>query len=430
MALRVVQRGDEEREVRAALDARGLHRACARGGLRRGLVEWGRRGGGYAPRFFDILGAGSTFARASEGSYYTQAPTDDEGDVAGKAFLAWAVANTPRIDSRDGTPMLLLEGARTNYHTTSRDLGSYTDVGTPSKTDNTTGAPDGDATSRRVDLLNGEAHYKGTVGLTAAAPYIYSQWQRGIAGQTDPMVARIGLNATDQAESSSPPSTTWRRSVLTGSPTGTGQNEMAQEGRATNTLGPSGIAAGDRDGMFAMPQVEGGAVASAAFASSFIRTAGAAATRSADVLSCAAGTWPYSMTREGFSFEWRPIFSSAEAVASAGAFTLAGIAGGVVDGVRGLQSGVNFLLEIRSNSVSVISQAITFSRDQAMRITVNPLAGTLTIEGATTGNGTYSAAEFSTRWSGQHAASVLYVGARSGTSEQCFSRISRSWRLL
>lgn len=401
-------------------------------GLRRLLPSGGglpwEGGGGGAP-MFDILGGGASFSRSSEASYYTQPPTDDEGDVAGKAFLAWAASNIVRLDARDGTPMVLLEGARTNMYTQSRDLSALTGVGgTPTVTDNTDGAPDGDATSRRVEVASGVAGLVTYTGLTASQPYAASCFTRGVPAQALGFV-RVWNGAI--ADNENPPTTTWGRSRLVATPPGTTCQHTYNSG--FNTAGIGGLAAGARDGMYALPQVEGGSAANGAFASSAIRTAGASAARFSDRLEWAAGTWPLAMAVGGFRFTFAPTFTDSEDIASNNDKTLVAVGAGVADGVRLLILGgstVNIRLAV--NSVVQVTQQITFSRDQQITISVLPAAGTLTISGATTGNGTYAASggEFSTRWQSLHAANVLYIGVRSGTSEHAFSRFSRMWSLL
>ena len=427
--LRVVQLGDEEREVRSALDARELHRACARGGLRRGLVEWGRRGGGASPRFFDILGAGSTFTRASEASYYTQPPTDDEGDVAGKAFLAWAVANTPRMDARDGVPMLLFEGARTNYHTTSRDLGSYTIGVAPTITTNTDGAPDGDASSVRAECPLDDYYYKSTSALTTGQPYIISQWLRGVSGQTLPMVTRYSPGPDGASIVGQPPTTTWRREKVQRTPTGTALNGYVNDGR--NTSGIGGLVAGARDGMMAMPQVEGGSAATGQFATSFIRTTGVIATRATDRLSFAGGAWPRSMVTGGVEVVFRPIPSSAEIAAGSTTMYLFSFKSGSTERVSFVGTGGNVFFSVSANNVSVISQIVTWAAGAELRVVLRPDANTATLSGFLTGNGTYtSGATWASFWQASYDANDnLHIGTSVTGVNAMFGRFAQRWRL-
>ncbi len=92
--LRVVQRGEEERETRAALDARELHRAYARGNVRRGLGDWGRRGGGRAPWNPLLLGSKLTLWLDQRDQTLVSGKVSAWGDQspAGTADLSQATA--------------------------------------------------------------------------------------------------------------------------------------------------------------------------------------------------------------------------------------------------------------------------------------------------------------------------------------------------
>ncbi len=392
--------------------------------------------GNEGGRWFDILGAGSTFTRASEASYYTQPPTSDAG---ASPFLAWASSNVPRIDARDGVPMLLMEGARTNLAWHARDMGHaqwLAGLSLTSTFDGLAGVDGAALADRQQTLSAGFAKYLTNSQLgtpTAGQPYVASMFARRPAGAgADEIHYCIQDNGAGTGTYvNAPSSETWTRyfakRTIAGIPASVFW--VPGEGRTTG-----GLTARALDHWYDLHQFEGGSVASGSFASSPIRTAGASATRSSDVLSWAAGTWPIALANGGFLVEFRPICTSTElATITGGAFNILGVGAGITDGLRLAVSTGVVRLQTNSNNVSVVNQQVSWgAADQALSIFVRPRAGTVTLSGFTTGDGTYSASggEFATRWTGLQPTSVLYVGSRSGTSEYAFSRFARNWRLL
>ncbi len=107
------------------------------------------------------------------------------------------------------------------------------------------------------------------------------------------------------------------------------------------------------------------------------------------MLSYAVGEYPASFLTRGFRIQVAPSYSSAELLAQTAntgvIFSWANVSSYLILGIAG---GVVTVRMITGSVTRIISNTITFSRDQLLTITAEPSAGRLTVAGATTGDGT------------------------------------------
>lgn len=379
--------------------------------MRRGGVSFGRRhgfrgiGGGYQTPTLDLF-SGGTFTRSTEASYLISAPTDGSS-----AFLAWAATNARRIEDRgDGLgSMLLMEGARTNLVTQSRNMGTSWTAGTATLTVDDGNGPDATAVADRSNGASGQlSQYKNFGALTGR--YIASAWARrrtGAGAGNAQYSVEEGAVIDGYVEALTE---TYER--LSFARTFSGVDiayYVPAEGRAG---GPFSAAAVDH--LLDLHQFEAGA-----FPSSAIRTTTAAVTRGADVLSYAVGQYSPTFLTRGFRFTFAPIYSSTELIA-VGADTDARLfTTDATTYIRLVISGGNCILQTNNGGGVAHNSTITFSRDQLITVTVEPTAGRTTVSGATTGNGTASGNAAS--W----VSAAMQVGGQSG-SQPSFSRFGRT----
>ena len=350
--------------------------------------------GGSRRKYIDLRDGG-TFTRSTEGSYLVSAPTDGT-----TAFLQWAAINQRRIENRgDGLgDMLLMEGARTNRVLRSRDLaGTSWGPGSGVLTNDQNGGPDGATLADRVNAGSGQiapyALEQGSAGLTSIAV-----WRRAVAGSVNHQIF-IGQGpslATIQWAARAA-TTTWSRHDLTATATPGAAGYLGLDGRDGSTNG--GQAAQAQDCYLDLHQME-----SAAFPSSPIRTTTTAVIRGVDVLSYAVGQYPASFLTRGFRFTFVPDFSSAELLASGAGNSL------IHDsiGTNVLQFTVGSSPRFWVNGSFVDGSPLTYSRGQLLTFTVQPLAGRITVSGATAGNG--SATVAGVAW----PAGTLTIGSSGG----------------
>lgn len=356
------------RPIRAPI-ARPLGEAFSRGGL-----PWDVHGGGGP--FILNLGAGGTFTRSTEGFYYLRAPTD--GSLP---FGGWADVNVRRIEDRgDGLgSMLLMEGSRTNYLLQSRDLanGAWS-LGAATLTSNQNGGVDG---ATLADRVNGTSVQYGPYQLTRGqvAYSTASVWARAVSGTVSHQLWML-QGAGGAAAKALSIGTTYARNAASGNCTPGQAGYEPVECRDETAYG--GQVATAQDVYVDLCQLETGY-----FPSSPIRTTTAAVTRGADVLSYAVGQYPASFLDRGFRITVAPDMSSAEVIASGANYVLVS------------QNALNYLLISPTATVDFFGQsgrivqsgALSWSRGQVLTIEASP-NGRLVVSGATSGNGTFTAA--------------------------------------
>ena len=331
--------------------------------------------------------AGGTFSRSTEGSYLIGAPTDGS-----TPFLAWAGVDVRRMEDRgDGYgSMLLMEGSRTNQAPAPRDLTSvaWTNAGSGSTaTAAQPNSPDATSNATRVQIA-AAAGFSRWYAITPGGGR-FSVWAKTRNG--NPWGSQMG-----GANPHVFPSTggVWRR-------------DDADDGTAT-AFTPvwwgTGIAAAidvDVD----LLQYEVGE-----WPSSAIRTGGG--TRAADVLSYAAGQYPYTFCTRGLRLQYMPNFSSAELVASGAVSTLLSWSGGAGTD-RLMFSHAGGLASVYTQDSTTGAQGTgtkTWNRGQLLTIDVYPSLGRVVCSGFASGDGTASVTPFS--WPN----GTMYVGSQLGSA--------------
>lgn len=325
---------------------------------------------------------GGTFTRASEGSYLISAPTDGS-----TAFLAWAAINERRIENRgDGNgSMILMEGSRTNIiaaATAVRDLASGPGQGTNTAAQSL--SPDGvlsGALCINSTLQYGQ--YLSCVVGVSGTQYVGSAYVRaaGLTTHNGNFYDDAGLTAVTLSPASRTITSLWQRIDATRTAEHAFLRMIPVCGLVSpGATGPA-VAVNAYEDCY---QIETGQ-----FPTSFIR--GAATTRSSDVLSYPAGQYPTSFGTRGFAFDFAPDFLVSDLGPNVTPFLINGMdAGSANDGVL-LSYNILGQPRLFVDNVTKFTGIFTWSaRRQKIRVEIRPNEGTITISGATTGNGVHS----------------------------------------
>lgn len=331
------------------------------------LVEWADLDIGID------LSTGGTFTRSTEGSYLSGSATDGS-----TPFLFWSAANTRRFENGK----FLMEGSRTNIVQDNRNpsTGNWTAGGVATVTGSVTG-PDGLLSGSRSNLPAGTYANYINKAVTSGSTYSLSAYVRATAG-TSPWQSYI---LPPDATMTGTLPTTWQRRSVANTANASSMGFIPVDSR--NWVAAGGITATAQDVCHDLLQVELGT-----FPTSQIRTGASTVTRGADILSFAVGAFPEALLAGG-TFSFTPLYSSSEFVASGHLYAmllqldpnnaLAIAAVGGLCRIRLAQGGTNH-----------IDQAFTFSRGQELTFTysLRNSVSTLTVSGATTGNGTFTGA--------------------------------------
>lgn len=340
-------------------------------------------GGGMGEVF--NLGDGGTFTRASEASMLTRAPTDGS-----TPFLQFVGNNVRRMeDPGDGNgPRLLMEQSKTNLWVRSRELtdAAWTISGVRTAIPAILG-PDGTASRVRVENTNVQLGNRMGAGIaTSASSYALSVYSRSNAGVT-PYAAALANGAFNQCFNGivGTADETWTRRSAVDVVTAATYFPVVGPGCFLGNLGVNPtIPALARDHVYDLVQLELGR-----YPSSAIRTAAGSATRSADSLTYALGTYPDWLRSKKWSIVVEPEFTSAEGILVAD--------NNVIFAFNDFLNTIGIWFNAGAMRVACFAQAgltkipyttITWAqRFQRIKLTVDPEAGTLLVEGATTGNG-------------------------------------------
>jgi len=352
------------------------------------------------------LSSGGTFTRALAAFYFTGAPTNGIS-----AFMVQAASNVRRIENRgDGLgPGLLMEKLATNLILQNRNptlIGPWA-AGSATTTTGDENGPDGSATGTRIQVASGGfSTFQGvTTSNTQYTGSIWHKRKRGTgSGASQASLPNNAVTVGTGASISTTLTETWQRdsaSTNIGATTGAVQE---LEGRAG-----TGFTAQALDNIVDLPQVELGY-----YPTSPIVTAGATVTRPADVLSYASGSYPTNFLTTGFSLTFAPDASSTDFINSNEDWRLVQV--GSADYLR-IRKNTNCVVELVCGSAVVASLTVTFSRAQALTIRAIPSAGSLTVAGATTGNGTNVGT--GAAWA---SGSTLYVGGDNASGNNATGR--------
>lgn len=320
-----------------------------------------------------------TFARASEAAFVDPR--------LGWAFAAqgagaWKGANAPRIYA-DGA--VLIESSRTNTLADSEDANTQWNP-TATRTQNVGGDPDGGSDADEWELsasagVGSGGLWRSASGPTAAAgPYAFSSYARQIAGADVNYKHRAFDGSARVFDASLLPE--WRRLALGWTSGGGG---VQQCGGGTYQDSTNGLPYGAKTVRVWGNQLEAGA-----FPSSYIRTAGASATRAAESsgVQFAIASLPSVITTGRWAIDVWPLFGSDDQYnASAYVYQFTGNAGLLFRRAGGVQRLARFN---SAGGVDGSELVVTFSRHQKLTIITDEAEKTLSVQGATTGNGTVS----------------------------------------
>lgn len=343
-----------------------------------------------APNPVSLLTA--TYARSTEGAYLTAADA-----------LAWATTNTRRT----GYLGTLIEGSRTNLLTAPRDTSGTGWTFSGTRNLGVGNGPDGASLTADQGAAASGAfgpYYSLGTGLTGW--YTGSCWARRApsAGADEAHIAlQNGVGGVGTYVSIAI-AEAWKRFKIPRDFTNLVSYFVPWEGRA---LG--GLTARALDYWADLFQFEAGA-----FASSAIRSA---ATRGADIVSEA--TFDAALLTIGGRARVAPLCSSAELIAHAAEMVIAAIS--TTDYVAlCVDSGAAKVRLVQGGTQRAITGALTWSADQVLTITWAPSAGSITVAGATTGNGTSSGT--GAAWS----SGTLRIGALSDGTKPIFAHYTDS----
>lgn len=351
---------------------------------------------------------GGTFARALEGAYYTAAPTDGSS-----SFISWASSGTRRVENRgDGKgSCLLMERAATNYILRSRELenAAWT-AGGATVTADQNGGPDASGTSDR-DQIASAAYGPYQVTPGPGGQVVCSAWVRHVSGSGTNQIYLFGTGGTAGIRANPISITTTYVRNEAGGVAVTDSGMIPADGRNLAGSGvPGGGSAHAEDDYIDLVQLEAGY-----YPTSAIRTTSASVTRPADTLSYASGDYPAAFLTDGVVIVFAPDASGAEIVSANEDWRLLQV--GANDYVRIRNVTGTCKAELVCGGSIVAALSITFSRGQALTITAKPSAGSITVSGATTGDGTNTGT--GAAWA---SSATLYVGGNNAGGNNATGR--------
>lgn len=347
-----------------------------------------------------------TFTRTSEASYYLSPPGG-----AGSTFIAWATSNILRYDAIDSTPMALFEGAQTNLCNYSEDLNqaSWTKTGA-SISGTTATAPDGEADCNTVSFTASASDMimRTVTGTADNTSYVATVFARKTSGTGNVRIRVVNRNNVVSTSADLPISTTWTRLEYTLN-WGTGAT-TPQIGIINGTAGSAQTV-----------EVWGFDVKSAttvgSFASSYIRTTNGSATRNADVLTYTS--LPQTLATGRWRAEIRPMRASGETVNPIAPVSMFHFSSTVDSFVTLTTTSASAL----SNGVTQFTKgSLTYSRNQAILITPDCNAFTMTVSGATSGNGTGTVGT-----NPSYATTYLRIGSSHTGARVAYARIGEPY---
>ena len=367
-------------------------------------------GSGGPPRTFIDLSSWGTFTRASYATYMAGAFGSGSAQ-----FIRDAARDVRRFEDRgDGNGrMLLLEGARKNWFTDSETFASWS-AGSATITNNYGSAPDGTTTADRLQVASGGTGANLSFsGITPSIDWVGTLYRRSPTGTVSAQDL-IGASSVWPSANNAL-GTTYERAVCAALPSNSSTSVGMWVGDARDWSAFGGTTAAARDELTWGRQLE-----QASFPSSYIRSAAVGGTtRSADILSGATSSVPSAMINGAFTFDIAPIFSSSAGVRHAADQCIFSFAEDDSERVFFVVSGGSIYIRVTSGGATkVTSNALTFSAHQKISVAIDGAAGSITVGGATTGNGTVTGTPW-TRTTG----STTYVGSRQGGTQPLFARL-------
>lgn len=277
----------------------------------------------------------------------------------------WALSGESRIFS-DGS--VLIEGARTNVVEESQETGSQW-VATATEDENASTAPDGSTTadewvlSAATDATTGGLYQQADTPTLAAVAYAHSIYARDTNGGDGKIAVRVFNNSAKSTDATLLSTYTRPSNLLTG--------EVAA---ATIGAGNYGWAAGSPWPGEKTVDIWGVQVEAGAFASSPIRTAGAAATRNTEQLFWASMTAAQEAAigrAGGWYIDIWPNWSSTEAHAADASVMTVGL--GDLYLYASAASGSIFKLKVGTTTIT--NTGVAFAAGEQVRLHVTSVNG-------------------------------------------------------
>jgi hypothetical protein len=345
------------------------------------------------------LSTGGAFARALAAWGQTAAFSDGS-----TPFMTSFGVNARRLENRgDGNGIcLLMEKASTNKWQYGRNLyfGTFPGNGPDTVTNDVATGPDGTVLADRDQVPI--ATYGSYQALTFAInnQLVATSYQRMLTGTGNGQPAFSNGDSTSKASVSTPLTTTYQRLELQINETAFRADAVYVPADGRSDWGGTAQAL---DVVIDMMQVE-----NSYYPTSFIDTT-SAVTRPQDTLSYTTGNYPALFLTDGVVIQFCPDCSSTEFLASGEQWAFIANGAGFNDGVFMYNDGGSVALGLNVGGTEIATiEPFTWSRGQKLTITAKPSAGSLTLSGATTGNGTI--VESGGPWtSGQ----TLYIGNTS-----------------
>lgn len=254
----------------------------------------------------DLTAAGGTASVSVNGSYQIGAPRAD-----GVAFIANALLNTKRLQSRDGiTTRLLMEPTVVNpifqsetLYTGAAITAPWVAIGGTTGLGGQAGSPRGDATVTNLIFTASAADgirqpYTGV--QVADFPMTHSIWVKVAAGTGKCRLQILFKDGTTLTSADFNLTTTWQRISLTCPNIGPFGSAGTPEFRILNGT----------DAAARTIQVWGAQAEASLEPTSYIRTVAAAVTRTGDTLYYGVGAYPASFRTRGVSVPLVPLNSS------------------------------------------------------------------------------------------------------------------------
>jgi hypothetical protein len=324
------------------------------------IAAGGAGGGGGAVTLLD-WGSDLTFTRASAATYY------DGTEVTEYA------ADDARILA-DGS--LYVEGARENAK---RDYaGQYNPIGGVFTADVGDGLISGDGDADELDGNGTNNPQIQTLapdwpGYAPSSAASLSVWFRRTSGDTSDVRLRLRDKTGAFVNLDLPPPSSWTRLV----------HSIADLGAGSSSQFHSVLFAGT--GRTIVGEFWGYQLENGAFPSQLIQSSGSATTRAVDDASVASASVPAAMRSGSFEIAITPRRASTAAADNATETLLAYGAG--TD--NRIYFNASNQIVVRQGGADVVTTgALTWSADQAITLTFDASAGSVTVAGATTGNGT------------------------------------------
>lgn len=333
------------------------------------------------------------------------------------ASLAWADPNVLRYEDRnDGNGAIaLFEGSRTNQILQSQNLGASWAFDSAVVGSDAFLSPEGELNAYWISASASPARTRQTFDLT--------KWDADTTGSLSAFVKvpatslALGLNirARDAVDTTGiiSASSEWRRFDYS----------LSNRSGSVSTL--PGMRTTDANEIWAQwgYQVEVGAQ----FPSSYIKTTTPAATRGADTLTFASGTYPVNLIGSGsLEVDVYPDFSSDDVINGGGGYTIFGI--NTNNLLRFEKSTTTCRLRLIDAAKTRLFANVTFSRQQKMTIRLlanaeNTAWISASLSGFTTGDGDYALVS-PVDWTDVYAANPLYIGNVAGMNNAFYGRIS------